>query len=299
MPDLRIDPLSRRPVLLAPERAKRGAPPVPASSPDPEPCDFCGGHEGNTPPEVYSVRHDSSAPDTPGWVVRSVPNLYPATQVHEVVVHSPGHHDTFEGLEGQHRSDVMRAYRDRLAAIDVAAGVIVWNRGRASGASRSHEHGQIFGLEIVPPTLEREAETLAERPCLLCEMGAEEELQVDAIGNGDWLVVAHPVPFVADELLIIPPHGSGLGTLDDSQLGPAAEAFASAISRALTVLGDGLAYNLVVHSAPRSAGAFHWHAHLMPRTATWGGLEMGAELAIVASDPHETARRFREVTSSS
>ena len=31
-----------------------------------------------TPPEVWADRPDGSAPDTPGWRVRAVPNKYPA-----------------------------------------------------------------------------------------------------------------------------------------------------------------------------------------------------------------------------
>jgi UDPglucose--hexose-1-phosphate uridylyltransferase len=44
----------------------------------PEGCPFCAGNEGATPPEVYALRPEGSAPDTPGWRTRVVPNLYPA-----------------------------------------------------------------------------------------------------------------------------------------------------------------------------------------------------------------------------
>ena len=49
----------------------------------PEPIDvegdpFAPGHEGRTPPELYALRPGSPGPDTPGWQVRVVPNLYPA-----------------------------------------------------------------------------------------------------------------------------------------------------------------------------------------------------------------------------
>src|SRR6202008_1735298 len=39
---------------------------------------FAEGHEDQTPPELYAVRPNGGAPDTPGWTVRVVPNLYPA-----------------------------------------------------------------------------------------------------------------------------------------------------------------------------------------------------------------------------
>ena len=42
-----------------------------------ESCPFCEGREDWTPPELWADRPDGGAPDTPGWRLRSVPNLYP------------------------------------------------------------------------------------------------------------------------------------------------------------------------------------------------------------------------------
>ncbi len=292
MPELRFDPLGRREVILAPERALRGAPAVEATEPDPSPCDFCGGQEGRTPPETFAIRHAETRPDTPGWTVRVVPNLYPATPFHEVIVHTPDHYEHFEDQDADHRLDVMRTYRARIADAPSISNVPVWNRGHASGASRTHAHGQLFGLDVVPPTLEREAAAFGEGPCALCGIAEEAALVVADVGG--YRVLAHPVPLVANELLIVPPCTPALETLEDDALALSGEVFALAITRTLSRLGKGVPFNLVVHSAPRGVDRFHWHAHLMPRTAVWGGLEMGAELAIVAADPLETARDYRE-----
>ena len=81
MGELRIDPLSGLRVIVAGERGARpgawaeveGRPPIdPASDP------FAEGHEDRTPPELFALRPEGGAPDTPGWRVRVVPNLYPA-----------------------------------------------------------------------------------------------------------------------------------------------------------------------------------------------------------------------------
>ena len=45
---------------------------------DAEDCPFCEGREDRTPPETWADRPGDGGPDTPGWRVRSVPNLYPA-----------------------------------------------------------------------------------------------------------------------------------------------------------------------------------------------------------------------------
>ncbi len=81
MPEIRVDPLSGHKTIVAGERSRR-----PGGEPrcvPPDPIDVAGdpfaeGHEDRTPPELYAVRPGGGAPNTPGWTVRVVPNLYPA-----------------------------------------------------------------------------------------------------------------------------------------------------------------------------------------------------------------------------
>ncbi|HEV2997601.1 MAG TPA: hypothetical protein VGX16_00725 [Solirubrobacteraceae bacterium] len=81
MPEIRVDPLSGHKTILAGERSTRPggepgcAPPQPI---DPERDPFAEGHEDRTPPELYALRPGGGPPDSPGWRVRVVPNLYPA-----------------------------------------------------------------------------------------------------------------------------------------------------------------------------------------------------------------------------
>jgi UDPglucose--hexose-1-phosphate uridylyltransferase len=44
----------------------------------PDNCPFCEGREDRTPPEVYALRPAGGPSDSPGWLTRVVPNLYPA-----------------------------------------------------------------------------------------------------------------------------------------------------------------------------------------------------------------------------
>ncbi|TMK97114.1 MAG: DUF4921 family protein [Actinobacteria bacterium] len=93
MPELRIDPLSGQRTIIAGERSQRpgGAPGLSPEfaadagihrARDP----FAEGNEQLTPPELYALRPDGGAPDSPGWSVRVVPNLYPALSPSD-----PGH----------------------------------------------------------------------------------------------------------------------------------------------------------------------------------------------------------------
>ncbi|MGZ8648648.1 MAG: galactose-1-phosphate uridylyltransferase, partial [Solirubrobacteraceae bacterium] len=84
MSEIRVDPLTGLKTIIASERAGRPGggfdiEPPPAIDPERDP--FAPGHEDQTPPEVYAVRPDGGGvggPNSPGWTVRVVPNLYPA-----------------------------------------------------------------------------------------------------------------------------------------------------------------------------------------------------------------------------
>ncbi|MEW6229732.1 MAG: galactose-1-phosphate uridylyltransferase, partial [Bacillota bacterium] len=84
MPELRLDPVTNRWVVVATERAKRPkdfAGEEPAARERPvrsDTCPFCPGNEKATPPEIFAFRQEGTNPNTAGWWVRGVPNKYPA-----------------------------------------------------------------------------------------------------------------------------------------------------------------------------------------------------------------------------
>ena len=113
MPEVRIDPLSGHRTIVAGERSKR-----PGGQPTcmpPEPIDaerdpFAEGHEDRTPPELYAVRpgggpgEEGGVPNTPGWTVRVVPNLYPALTAADQDAEDGG--DGGDGRSGAGRSGI-------------------------------------------------------------------------------------------------------------------------------------------------------------------------------------------------
>ncbi|HWI55319.1 MAG TPA: galactose-1-phosphate uridylyltransferase, partial [Desulfobacteria bacterium] len=79
MPELRMNVITGEWVIIAKERSKR---PHDFASPcelkQGANCVFCYGNEDKTPEEVYAVRPEGSIPNKPGWLVRVVPNKFPA-----------------------------------------------------------------------------------------------------------------------------------------------------------------------------------------------------------------------------
>lgn len=78
-PEIRIDQLTGSRVILAPGRSDRpeGLPAPRRELKGAEGCPFCEGREDRTPPEVWALRPEGGEANGPGWLVRSVPNLYP------------------------------------------------------------------------------------------------------------------------------------------------------------------------------------------------------------------------------
>src|SRR5713226_2580903 len=137
MPQLRQDLVTGRRVAIATERAKRPSSFTRAASvavPASAQCPFCVGHEAMTPPEVMAYRDPGTEPNSPGWELRVVPNLFPAfgpaagdanvrteglytsqngLGVHEVIISSPSHRDDLADLPVDVIATVVRGYVDR------------------------------------------------------------------------------------------------------------------------------------------------------------------------------------------
>lgn len=81
-PEIRLDQLTGLRTILSPARADRPFDfrgfPTESNDDARANCPFCEGREDRTPPETWADRPGGGDPDTPGWRVRAVPNLYPA-----------------------------------------------------------------------------------------------------------------------------------------------------------------------------------------------------------------------------
>src|SRR5262249_11813074 len=113
--ELRVDPISGRQVVIAPRRAHRpGAGYAliePPTQKELDECPFCRGREDRTPPETLRLPDGAE-----NWIVRVVPNLYPAIERQEVVIHSPEHKRSFAELTDEEIDLVEQAWLRRASA---------------------------------------------------------------------------------------------------------------------------------------------------------------------------------------
>ncbi|MGH9048045.1 MAG: galactose-1-phosphate uridylyltransferase, partial [Acidimicrobiales bacterium] len=281
------------------------------------PCPFCPGHEEKTPPALETYGPSGQ------WLVRVVPNLYPAfsgdepfvvtnrgpvfTQataggIHEVLVLSPEHDASWSMLSSEQTGLVMAALRDRIEehaghpALRYSQAIV--NSGREAGASLEHPHGQLLGMSFVPRELAEEQARFARfaESCLLCTT-VEAELDEDCrvIYADEKAVVVCPfwsaTPY---EMLVVPRHHSPhLYRSSTDILVSVGLALKHCLGQLRDVAGD-VAYNLVFHSAPyRVNDPFHWHVHVWAKATTRAGFEMGTGVAINVVSPEQAAEQLR------
>jgi UDPglucose--hexose-1-phosphate uridylyltransferase len=332
MPELRRDPLTHRWVAIATERAKRPhdftRQPRGKGASGSE-CPFCAGNEAMTPPEVMAYRPAGTAPDTPGWTVRAVPNLYPAFGPpvgdlnerqqgmyvamnglggHEVIITSPEHAKDIAVLSTEQVALMVRAYVDRYLAHKANPIVqyvhIIMNYGREAGASREHPHSQLFALPLVPSLVETElwgAGVYYEehRRCVLCDIVRQELAAGERIvlENERFVVLAPYASRAPFEMWVVPKdHQPSFETMDRQDV----MAFADALREALGKLYVGLndpPFNYWIHTSPtqrKAEAMYHWHLEIVPKLAIAAGFELGTEIMINTALPEAAAAFLRE-----
>jgi UDPglucose--hexose-1-phosphate uridylyltransferase len=328
MPQVRIDPLTGNRTIVASDRAARpggGLSATPSDPIDEEKDPFLEGHEDRTPPETYAVRQNGSQPDTPGWSVRVVPNLYPALDpdseepppfakpelfsaapargAHEVVVNAPQPVTSLAHLQVDQVRAAVDVWRDRMRThtADGAAYVhVIVNERREAGASLPHTHAQIYALRFVPAAVARERERFgayAQRTMganLLGDLVQEEvKLRDRIVAIDDEAVLMAPYGGRLPFQLMLAPRVPRDRFEDDGATGAAL--LHDGLCRLGRRLGNVPPLNLWVRTAPLGAEHFCWRIDIVPRLTHMAGLELGAGIHLNIVAPEQAAAELREV----
>jgi UDPglucose--hexose-1-phosphate uridylyltransferase len=327
LPEVRVDPLTGLKTIVAADRATRpggGLSATPADPIDPETDPFAEGHENRTPPEVFAVRPGGGAPDTPGWTVRVVPNLYPALDPnspppapeakpdlftatpargeHEVVINAPDPVSSLADLRADQVAAAMDVWRSRVRTHAEHASYIhvIVNERREAGASLPHTHAQIYALDFVPAQVARERERFgayAQRTMggnLLQDLVQEEvKLRRRIVAIDDEAVLMAPYGSRLPFQLMLVPRRPRARFEDDGPTGAAL--LHDALRRLARRLGHSPPLNLWVRTAPRGAEEFCWRIDVVPRLTHLAGLELGTGVHLNIVAPEQAASELRDV----
>jgi UDPglucose--hexose-1-phosphate uridylyltransferase len=250
-------------------------------------CPFCEGHEERTPPETFAIRPGGGEPDTAGWTVRVVPNLYPVFEHHEVVVSTPRHVRSFAELTEEEVAGVAVAWRDRArVARDGGFGYVhaSLNEGREAGASLPHSHTQLVWLSEPPPVVLTENGGGPVRRHIEAELASGERLVLERDGLVVLAAYGGRLPY---ELLIAPLEDPGGSAFESELLAPALGLVSEALRR-LHALEGPAPVNAWLHDRG------HWHIEVLPRLTVFAGIELGAGIYVNSLAPETAAAALRE-----
>lgn len=277
VPDIK----TQRWVIIAPSRTKR--PVNEESAGAPGTCPFCEGREGETPSEVYRI--GSGEKDKPGWQVRVVPNLYPITDIHEVIIHSPSDTDDLEKLPLEQIVRIVRAYRDRFRAHENDGQVIIFcNHGLHAGASLTHPHSQ---LVVVPKQIN--LDSLYREP-------------INNVVDENTLFLTYCPDFSQwpFEVWITPKAASSkFGDTGDNELNDLASVLQNALKRIQAIYNEPtlavvhgnipFGYNFYIYHGE------NWFIRIIPRFIHRAGFELGTGLNVNIIDPVIAAERLKAI----
>lgn len=269
-------------MAVAPNRRRRPGAAAgliePATDSELDSCPFCAGREERTPPETYRVAEGDS------WLVRVVPNLYPAFERQEVVIHSPRHARSFAELTDEEIAATAQAWHARAAAA-VAAGFpylhALINEGAAAGASLPHSHSQLVYLRERPPAIEVERRAAG---CGVCDLVAAAPPELRLAESGGAVALVHPAGRLPYELLIAAAH-------PELDLATALLLLRHCL-RALRAVEGAIPWNAWLHDGWQRGDA-HPHLELVPRLAVLAGVELGAGIFVNAVAPEDAAAALR------
>ncbi len=213
-----------------------------------------------TPPQTLVL------PEHGDWKVRVVPNLYPALERQEVVVHSRRHIRSIAEADDDELELVAEAWR-RRAADEPGFVFPLLNEGREAGASLPHSHSQLAWLPEPPALRSRpRAETILERSGL--------------VAASPW---ASRVPYET----VIAPTEPDDDALASPYLASALKLLAEFVRRLQTLEGR-VPLNAWIDRGPKD-----WSLVLFPRLSVLAGLELGAGIYVNTLAPEEAADRLR------
>jgi UDPglucose--hexose-1-phosphate uridylyltransferase len=272
---------------------------------------------------VWALRPDGSEPDTPGWRVRAVPNLYPALAPdapdpepsaapelytafpargeHEVILNAPDAVTSLADLAPEQVEAAVGAWRERMRAHAGAAHVhLIVNERREAGASLPHTHAQLYALGFVPQVVARERERFGAYATRTMGGNLLADLVQAEVRGRDRIVA------IDDEAVLMAPYGSRLPYQlmlaprrararfeDDGPLGAAL--LHDGLQRLARRFGANPPLNLWVRTAPRDAEHFCWRIDVVPRLTNVAGLELGTGVHLNIVAPEQAAAELRDV----
>jgi len=261
-------------------------------------CFFCPGNESLTPPTIDQF------PAKGPWEVRVFRNKFPALKPpagdHEIIVETNRHGENFEDMAPERMLQAFKMYEKRRKALEkkYKYAAIFKNVSKGGGASLPHSHTQIVAANIVPPIPREEAKAAKHHwdkwhRCSWCDYMAKADRKRVAFETAKNIAITANAPRFAYEVWVMPKRH--VGNFDELKHEEALD-FCKMLNKVLVKIAKELGckpYNIAFHHAGKGEKFVHFHAEVLPRTATHAGYELGEGAYIVDVSPEEAAKFYR------
>ena len=259
--------VSKKWIISAPKRAKR-----PDSAIDEIPlCPFCP-ESIEKEKTLYEVLAKNPRN---GWLIKVIENKYPFAQVHEIIIHSPDHHKSFDELPLDQSALILKTYRERFKYHQDKGQVYIFhNHGEASGESLPHPHSQ---LVVIPDFVKLDIPPI--------DLSSKEDFQetehftIFAPLSSEW----------PDEVWLKPKtQNTFYSEITDAEIKDLAKAMYRLIQ--IFDLRHGSEFPFNFYITPFQ----NWYLRIVPRVKRLGGFEIGTNMSVNSQDPKETIAFIKE-----
>lgn len=300
-PEIRVDYIHDRQVIVAPGRRKR-------------PHDQAATETSAPVNDVFSrdnlrgTRPLLTIGGKKNWRIKVIKNIFPVVSpdfpkaygYQEVVVETPDYGVELATLSATHIYDLFRAYSRRVQAIQrdkkIRYILVFKNNGGSAGASIKHAHSQIFASAYLPPHVigrrERAQEyRLNNGTDYYSDLIIREENGPRWISSGKHVCALTPYASLYNyEAWIMPwRRVDNVSQLNVQELREMAR-FLKVILRQVNNLG--LPYNYYMHQVVADQSE-HLYLRIAPRRDVWAGIELGSRLIVNTVPPEEAADYYR------
>lgn len=298
------DPVSGIEVIYAPQRAARAnawSPETPLT--ELASCPFCPSHEEETPAELQRW---TLKPQDPDWQVRAVPNMYPIVTMdsmpagrHELIIETPDHTATWQTMSANHLGLAFSAVLERVHHLYLERSIrqvqVFKNVGNKAGASLSHPHVQLLGLDFLS---HEQSRYLLREQAYQQEHGCRYETTLLAqsvcrVTENEWFVaLCPPASRMPYETWIIPRQQLQLASVKMDMLQALASTTQEVLQRLERVAGR-VSHNIIWDMPSRQEVQLLKKLVILPRLTTQAGLEWNTGLHINPVLPEIAATRLR------
>lgn len=273
VPDIK----TQRWIVIAPSRLNRPDDTTVEKKPASDP--FEEGNEASTPSEI--CRMGEGEKDKPGWRVRVIPNKFPITDIHEVIIHSPSATDDIAQFPKQQVVDLITIYKQRfLANMQNGQVIIFCNHGERAGASLKHPHSQ---LVVVPRQINLDA--LAREP-IMNVITSSDHFYMYCPDFSQWPYEVWIAPKEENTMFcdITDAHIKDLASVLQVSMQKLNKKYEMVHGKENA---EPFAYNYYIHHAK------NWFIRVIPRLIHRAGFELGTGLSVNMVDPTVAAEELK------